>query len=183
MRFVFVIMVFAFLCVPAVADEIQPQAHFPEKSRHAYFTAGHVYEIHRDRASAIVHADIGVGYFFWDDIVLNLEANGWYFFQDGTNSIGYGAAFVPRWYFATWYSFALYGELGFGGIWTDERVPPGATHFNFTELGGIGAQVPMSDIASITLGVRYRHISNARSKSFNPGFDGIDTHLGLVFSF
>lgn len=124
----------------------------------------------------------GLGRFFLPGFSVNLELSAFSFIQDGPDAAGFGVALVPRWHFWREEGWTVYVDAGLGSIWADEDVPPGAKQHNFTEFGGLGGTLDLTDSVRLMGGLRYRHISNNNS-SDNPGVDSIEPYLGLSFPF
>jgi opacity protein-like surface antigen len=60
-----------------------------------------------------------------------------------------------------------------------ERVPATGSKFNFTYTFGVGAQVPVTADAAVTIGYTYYHISNGGIGESNPGFDSNILYAGF----
>ena len=68
-----------------------------------------------------------------------------------------------------------------GGLWFTRETPePNARRFNFTFEYGGGFRVPLRSGASLVLGYKYHHLSNAYTAPRNPGLDGNVFYLGFV---
>lgn len=66
---------------------------------------------------------------------------------------------------------------GVGLVVTNEKVPPGETHLNFTPQVGAGLRRMLSDDLVLTVEYRFHHLSNASLSESNPG---INSHMGLL---
>lgn len=75
-----------------------------------------------------------------------------------------------------------YVEGGFGGLWTDlTRVSIGG-RFEFSNQIGVGARFQLGEGYELTLGYRFRHISNAGLRSPNHGINTSFLIFGLGWS-
>ncbi len=61
--------------------------------------------------------------------------------------------------------------------------PFGGTTFNFTPQAGFGASWEIAANTRLLTGVRWYHISNARTSDNNPGLDSILFYIGATFPF
>lgn len=79
-----------------------------------------------------------------------------------------------------------YIEGGVGGLYTSLRSDIRGTtdlgqSFQFSSTGGAGLRYEFDASRALTLGVRFRHISNAGMDHDNPGIDTVYGLVGLVF--
>jgi hypothetical protein len=65
----------------------------------------------------------------------------------------------------------------------DSDEPDGGTYFNFTPQAGVGASFAVAEDTRLLAGVRWHHISNARSSDNNPGRDSLEIYAGVSFAF
>lgn len=69
-------------------------------------------------------------------------------------------------------SVKLVGEIGSGPMYLSiDSREQGEAGFNFLNQFGLGAQVSVSDNSAITLGYRFRHLSNAGTSEPNRGIN------------
>jgi lipid A 3-O-deacylase len=127
---------------------------------------------------------VGLGYYFFDDLALNVEGVG-YFVDHANDTGGGGVNLLPRWHFLARPQWSLYLDGGWGFIYTRDTLREPGTHFNFTVQGGLGATYRISDRIHPMLGFRWFHISNARirGKDRNVGFDSPMFYLGVMSPF
>jgi hypothetical protein len=94
----------------------------------------------------------------------------------GTNA-EIGCAFFLRYSvtLADW--FAPYLEVGTGYIYTTQHVHEQGSQSNFITQPGIGTQFFIGNHYALTVGYRYRHMSNAGMATPNRG---VDFHFGIV---
>ena len=75
----------------------------------------------------------------------------------------------------------LYVAGAAGGLWFTRETPePNARRFNFTFEYGGGLRLPLHTGASLVLGYKFHHLSNAYTAPRNPGLDGNVFYLGFV---
>jgi len=94
----------------------------------------------------------------------------------------HGIAISPlltKWNFAPGSRVRPYIELGNGLVFTSQRVPPGASTFNFSTQAAFGLQVFRRENQAFSLGIRYEHISNAGLEPLNPGINSIQFRAGF----
>ena len=80
--------------------------------------------------------------------------------------------------FGRWMPF---WDAGAGMLWTNlaPRIPEQSTPFNFVLQTGPGVQYFMTARTTLTLGVRYSHISNADIGQRNVGLNAVLPYVGL----
>ena len=86
--------------------------------------------------------------------------------------------FALKWNFAAGRKMVPYVDLGGGTLFTNDRVPPGTSHVNFTTSAAFGMHV-LRKKYNWSAEVRYMHISNAGLTTPNPGINTIQVRLGL----
>ena len=65
-----------------------------------------------------------------------------------------------------------------GTLFTNTKVPEGASQINFTTAGGLGAHF-LGEKHNFAVEVRFQHISNASMTNYNPGINTIQVRLGF----
>ncbi len=126
---------------------------------------------------------IGVGYYFVDDLSINLEAFGGWVTPERDEHGGVGGFdLLLRWHFVNEDGYSLYidGGAGFQQATTNY---PSDSHHNFRPQFGIGGTLELFDSARLMVGVRWLHISNAGTTDGNDGFDGAQFYAGLMIPF
>ena len=124
--------------------------------------------------------------FLEQDIELMLQFGGWFFDQEGDNAAGANFMLGFRWHFHNEGPVTVYADGGVGLLGSTDHVPEGGTGFNFTPFAGVGFTHAIGDQGVRFLaGVRWHHISNARtqSESRNPSRDGVMVYAGVQFPF
>jgi len=86
--------------------------------------------------------------------------------------------FAFKWVLATRSSIVPYVEIGGGVLFTNNKVPEGTSHTNFTSGGAFGLHFLRSKY-NISTEVRYMHISNGGLATPNPGINTIQFRLGF----
>jgi len=76
---------------------------------------------------------------------------------------------------ATW--FCPYLEVGTGYVYTTQHVHEQGSQSNFITQPGIGTQFFLGKHYALSVGYRYRHMSNAGMTTPNRG---VDSHFGVV---
>ncbi|MSR19046.1 MAG: acyloxyacyl hydrolase [Phycisphaerales bacterium] len=129
---------------------------------------------------------LGFSWFCLSGFSVDAQLNGQYFQQDiSGNTGGGGADILFRWHFVRRDTFSVYLDGGFGMVFTGSDVPSGGATMNFTPQAGAGltfAPDPSADWR-IMAGVRWYHLSNARTGSGNPGLNGVQCYAGITLPF
>lgn len=100
-------------------------------------------------------------------------------FQPTANS--YGPSFDPvvlKWNFATKGRVVPYVETAGGVLFTEQTVPTGTSHVNFTPQAAAGLHF-LGNRFNWNVEIRYEHISNAGLVSPNPGINTIQGRIGF----
>jgi hypothetical protein len=161
-----------------------------------YLSAGWGKEVDSSHDEFVIFGG-GVSYFIVDDLSLNFELNGLYWdqesstgFPDAHDAWGINFNLLLRWHFLARDRWSLYADGGAGFMGTTERVPgpdrddsDGGTYFNFTPQAGVGASFEVAANARVLTGVRWHHVSNARTSKNNPGRDSLMIYAGVSFAF
>jgi hypothetical protein len=71
-----------------------------------------------------------------------------------------------------------YINLGAGMLFTTGNFPAGASSFNFTPQGGIGAYWFADPDRALNIGMRYHHTSNSGLAESNPGHNALYFYFG-----
>lgn len=99
----------------------------------------------------------------------------------GPVNTAYGGSFNPfvvKWNFTGGKRFAPYAELAGGVLFTNTEVPFRTSNINFTSQFALGTHIFTREKRSITLDVRYVHISNAGMTVPNPGINTVQVGIG-----
>lgn len=124
--------------------------------------------------------------FLVDDIEWFLEGGLWSFYDRGAdNAFGLSAILGFRWHFLKREDWSLFADMGIGVLGTTDHVPPDGTSFNFMPRAGVGFTRQIDEGIRLMGGVRWHHISNARTRgdSRNPSRDAPQVYIGLVVPF
>jgi len=81
--------------------------------------------------------------------------------------------------------FTIYFDGGGIRAWSDTAVPEFGTTYNYIARVGGGATWHLFDNVHLMGGARYFHQSNGdvHGRVNNPSFDGIESYVGLMFTF
>ena len=96
----------------------------------------------------------------------------------------YSAGFSPlqlRWNFTSPKTVAPFLEIGGAVLASSDQLPEGTSRFNFLTNGGLGLQFLRNGRPSVSLGMRYQHISNAGTANHNPGINSLYFFTGLAW--
>jgi hypothetical protein len=133
-----------------------------------------------------VTASVGIGYYLWDDSAITVLAHGFHVNQPGDDDDtgAFGVSVMGRTHLLHLDRFTLYIDGGGGYAWANEAFPVGGTTYNFTARVGPGISYRLTDRAHLIAGARYFHNSNAKAHGHdkNPGYDGIEAYVGLLFT-
>lgn len=125
-------------------------------------------------------------WFIVDDVELGGELGAWHFQQEGEDAAGGSLAALLRWHFVNEGRLSLFVDGGIGLLGATDEVPDGGTEFNFMPRAGVGATWrPWDGEMRVLMGMRWHHISNARSSGAedNPSRDGAMLYVGLAMPF
>jgi hypothetical protein len=136
--------------------------------------------------TSFAQAGVGMSWFALKWFSVELELLGMGAFQDeGEDAFGGDLNVMFRWHF--WRnapeSITIFGEAGVGFALFSEEVPPGGSNFNFAPQVGVGASFDVGDDTRLLVGVRWLHLSNARTTDTNEGIDSMLIYAGLSWGF
>ena len=86
--------------------------------------------------------------------------------------------FALKWNFTKPRKVVPYFELGGGTLFTNDYVPPGTSHVNFTSSGALGLHF-LRNKYNWSAEIRFMHISNAGLADLNPGINTLQLRLGF----
>ena len=99
--------------------------------------------------------------------------------QPTGTAYGFGLnPFALKWNFTNSRKVVPYFELGGGTLFTNDYVPPGTSHVNFTSSGALGLHFLRSKY-NWSAEIRFMHISNAGLANLNPGINTLQLRLGF----
>lgn len=122
-------------------------------------------------------------YFIANDFSVNFELGVLYFNQIN-DTFGGNFNTLLRWHFLKGERWTIYVDAGAGLLATGNDVPDGGTSFDFTPQAGMGTTIALGDDGTrLMTGVRWHHMSNARTKGDenNPGRDSLMAYVGVSF--
>jgi hypothetical protein len=129
------------------------------------------------------------GYYFWNNNSINLELQGSYVDQPGSDDDALLGAIgiLGRWHFLVRDGWSLFIDGGGMVSYADHEVPIFGTNFNFIGKVGVGATIDLhalGDDAYLIGGIRYFHLSNGqiRGRDDNPSYDGIQFWTGVMWT-
>ncbi len=137
-----------------------------------------------DSEHGYIHtAHVGAGWYFVDDLSINLEAiGGWVDSKtDDDGGVG-GLDLLFRWHFLKDEDWSLYVDGGAGFQQATTNFPSDS-HHNFRPQVGMGFTYDLTDRARLMGGARWLHISNASTTEGNDGLDAAQLYLGLMMPF
>lgn len=125
-------------------------------------------------------------YFLVDrfSLVPTFEIGG--FVQDGGDDpLLVSGALLLRWHFLEGNGWTVFADAGVGVAYLTGDLPPGTNSIKFSPQIGAGFTLELAEGSATRLigGVRWYHLSNARTAESNDGFDGAEAYLGLSFPF
>jgi lipid A 3-O-deacylase len=103
------------------------------------------------------------------------------FFVFQPANTAYGVGFDPlglKWNFQRHGRLSPYFELTGGALFTDHNVPINANRVNFMDQAALGVHI-LGAKHSVSLELRYMHISNAGLANLNPGINTVQVRLGV----
>jgi len=154
-----------------------------------YVLGGYTFDVESASTNMVLLGG-GLSYFIVQDVSLVLEIDGLHVDQPGEDSWGGNLSLMFRWHFVSHDAWSMYFEGGCGVLGLTQRVPApddeeptGGTEFNFTPQLGGGFTWAIGDDVRLMTGIRWYHISNARTDDNNPGLDSVLLYAGVTFGF
>jgi 8-oxo-dGTP pyrophosphatase MutT (NUDIX family) len=125
-------------------------------------------------------------YFLVDrfSLVPTFEIGG--FVQDGGDDpLLVSGALLLRWHFLEGKGWTVFANADVDAAYLTGDLPPGTNSIKFSPQIGAGFTLELAEGSATRLigGVRWYHLSNARTAESNDGFDGAEAYLGLSFPF
>lgn len=124
---------------------------------------------------------IGLQWFFFENVELDVFGTLNYVAQPGPNAFGGGLDLQIRWHFIAMETWSVFFDIGGGILGTTEPVPKNGSSFNFTPNIGFGATFALDESTRLYVGARWFHISNAGLYAKNPGRENSSVWVGLSF--
>jgi hypothetical protein len=176
-------IVLAGTCFGAEAQS-QPASDF-SKGTFAITVLGEYARDFNGSKANIESGSVGVGYFFTDNISLNVELSGFAVQEPGPDSIITGGDLLIRHHFIRSGRFSLYIDVAGGLTYGTQRTPPGGTNFNFELESGPGIAWRLRDRLFLMGGARYLHFSTAAIDGHdrNPSVNAVAGYVGLMYTF
>ncbi len=159
---------------------------FMKGGRNVYVVGGYIDERWGDKSESAYTGTVGLGYFLWDDVSVNVEVVGYGWDQENEDVIAGGVNLLGRWHFIKVDDWTIYGDLGGGMLIGDDRIGGRlGTEFNFDFQVGFGATYAMRNDVYLMGGCRWFHLSNGDIKGVerNPSIDGYHAYVGLMFTY
>jgi len=105
---------------------------------------------------------------------------------DADDAFGAGGAVLLRWHLLHEADWTVFVDAGVGLAYLTAQVPPETNRIKFSPQIGVGFTLALdADPAAARLmgGLRWYHLSNARTAASNDGFDGAMAYLGIGLPF
>ncbi len=134
----------------------------------------------------------------WHMVLTDLIGGGWYrgqvllgveivYIQFQEPILTHGVGFTPtiKYLFEGWHTIRPYAEFAGGPFYTDlgGRIPEESSRFNFVLTAGFGLSWFFTPQASLNVGYRFHHISNAGTRYPNLGLNASLPFAGFSFFF
>lgn len=131
----------------------------------------------------ITAAGVGLNWFVAERLSVGIFGEAMYVNQADENAVGGGGGVLFRWHFAQYEAVTLFGEVGVGFSFFDERVPADGTSVDFTPRAAVGAHLALDATTAVSARVGWLHLSNAQTGENNPGIDTLAVSLGLHIAY
>jgi hypothetical protein len=147
-----------------------------------------------DRRESLVEGSAGVWWCMIDRLTVQFEFHAMRVFQD-PNRAAFINGFTPvvRWHFfaspqqppSSASQWSVFVEVGPGISWSDTRVPPRGTEFNYLALAGGGLMGRLGRQTHMVTGFRWLHISNngLEGRARNPDIEAFGGYAGISVAF
>ncbi len=76
-----------------------------------------------------------------------------------------------------------YAEVGVGMLYNDLKNFSLSSRLLFSVNGAVGVEIPVAERVGVTMGYRFRHISNAGQDEVNPGLNANIICTGVTFTY
>jgi Lipid A 3-O-deacylase (PagL) len=139
-----------------------------------------------DRREWLLDGSGSVWWAFTRRLTLVVEFHATQVFQTSSrNAFVNGLVPLVRWRLFNMPPGSLFVEIGPGISWSDTRVPPRGTQFNYMIQGGVGLARRLRGRTQAVMGFRWLHISNAgrEGRSNNPDIEALGGYGGLSVAF
>ncbi len=128
-------------------------------------------------------AHVGFGYYFRDNLSINVEGVGGTVDAKKDDDGGFGGLDVLfRWHFYRNSDFSIFLDAG-AGLQEATTNFPSDSHHNFRPQGGVGATWRITHDLLLIGGAKYLHVSNANTSDINAGLDAMEVYLGVLMPF
>ncbi|HWE97277.1 MAG TPA: acyloxyacyl hydrolase [Tepidisphaeraceae bacterium] len=188
MRISMILACVAIACVGvrplSAAEATQPAASFPKGTFSLTLDGGYASAFDSSRAT-IETASVGLGYYFLDNVSMNIEFSGYGIQQPGPDAVVGGGELLLRHHLWNIDRFSIFADVGGGAWYGTARFPVGGTNFNFSVETGLGATYRLRDNLYLLGGARYLHFSNAHLEGpkRNPSINAIEGYVGVMVTF
>jgi len=111
---------------------------------------------------------------------------GWLGQDDADDALMAGGAVLLRWHLLEDRRWTVFADAGVGLAYLTADLPPATNRIKFSPQVGVGFTLAIEDdpaAARLMGGVRWYHLSNARTAETNDGFDGVMAYLGVTLPF
>ena len=175
------ILFLAAALLTASAARAEDPGNFPRGTRVADAYGSYVGSFTGERAR-IGGGTIGAGYYFLDNVGLNLELSGFHNSQHGPDANITDLEVLLRNHVFHSGRFSLFLDVGLGISYADNKTPYYGTYLNYTPQAGVGATFQLWDNVHLLGGARWWHLSNAATEGpdRNPSINGTQAYLGLM---
>ncbi|MDB5292147.1 MAG: lipid 3-O-deacylase PagL [Phycisphaerales bacterium] len=165
-------------------ETAQPAASFPKGTFSLTLDGGYAQSFDSSDAR-IETTSVGFGYYFIDNMAINVELAGYGIQQPGPDATVGGGDLLLRHHLLTFDPFSIFVDVGGGAWYGTARFPEGGTNFNFSIETGLGATYRLRDNLYLIGGARYLHFSNAHLEGpiRNPSINAIEGYVGVMFTF
>jgi hypothetical protein len=139
-----------------------------------------------ERREWLVGGSAAIWWAVLDRVSLVVEIHATRVYQSPTrNGFVQGLAPVLRWRVRESDQWSAFVELGPGISWSDTRVPPRGTRFNYLALGGGGVTRRLAARSRLVAGFRWVHLSNAgrEGRARNPDIESLGPYAGIQLAF
>ena len=136
----------------------------------------------------ITTGSFGAGYHYDDDWSINFDIGGSYVnntLHPGKDAGGVVVNVLVRWHLWRYERWTVFADGSFGMTVFTQEFPTHGSNFNFVWQVGMGATYEINPSLYLMGGMRWVHISNGRiyGPDNNPGYDGAQVWLGLMWPF
>jgi hypothetical protein len=134
-----------------------------------------------DESHTILSFHGGLSYHLFDDFAVTGEAGAYEIWRENARGSAGSVDLLLRWYALRHDFIAFFVEAGCGVILSTIDLPPQTSSWNFTPQARVGVTFEVAPRTHVLLLGGWWHASTAGIEQPNPGFNGAQFAMGMLF--